>query len=81
MQLWKQEVQIVSSSIVGQTVVYLDGTFSSCGIGECNLGNVLVDAMVFDSLHYQSDVEGWTTVSLAIHTAGSIKASLPQGIF
>lgn len=35
-----------SSQYVGQTLVYLNGTFEECRYRECNLGNLICDAMV-----------------------------------
>lgn len=76
---WNEQVQAVASSVIGKSVVELDGNFYSCGIGECNLGNVLADAMVFSYIDESVDHEGWTKVSLAINTAGSIQSSLEKG--
>ncbi|PIK56976.1 putative 5'-nucleotidase-like [Apostichopus japonicus] len=76
---WNEQVQAVALSVIGKSVVELDGNFYSCGIGECNLGNVLADAMVFSYIDESVDHEGWTTVSLAINTAGSIQSSLEKG--
>ncbi|KAJ8366529.1 hypothetical protein AAFF_G00350830, partial [Aldrovandia affinis] len=43
---WKRNLANYSSQYVGQTLVYLNGTFEECRFRECNLGNLICDAMV-----------------------------------
>lgn len=43
---WKQNLTSYSRQQVGQTLVFLDGTNQMCRFGECNLGNLICDAMV-----------------------------------
>lgn len=43
---WKEDLAQYSSQYVGQTLVYLNGTFEECRFRECNLGNLICDAMV-----------------------------------
>lgn len=43
---WKKNLAQYSSQYVGQTLVYLNGTFEECRFQECNLGNLICDAMV-----------------------------------
>lgn len=43
---WKRDLAQYSSHYVGQTLVYLNGTFEECRFRECNLGNMICDAMV-----------------------------------
>lgn len=45
-QEWKKDLAQYSSQYVGQTLVYLNGTFEECRFRECNLGNLICDAMV-----------------------------------
>lgn len=44
---WSKKVQSKVETEIGRTRVFLDGTRTSCRLGECNLGNVITDAMVF----------------------------------
>ncbi|KAF7669689.1 hypothetical protein LDENG_00142800 [Lucifuga dentata] len=44
-QEWKKGLAQFSSQYVGQTLVYLNGTFEECRFRECNLGNLICDAM------------------------------------
>lgn len=43
---WKKNLANYSSQLVGKTLVFLDGTNQMCRFGECNLGNLICDAMV-----------------------------------
>lgn len=43
---WRKSLVKYSSQYVGQTLVYLNGTFEECRFRECNLGNLICDAMV-----------------------------------
>lgn len=79
MQSWSEKVQNVASSVVGLSLVELIGDYPVCGTRECNLGNMLTDAMVFTYLDTSDDQSGWSPVTLAIHTAGSIRSSLASG--
>lgn len=43
---WRKNLANYSSQYVGQTLVYLNGTTEECRFRECNLGNLICDAMV-----------------------------------
>lgn len=43
---WKTDLAQYSTKYVGQTLVYLNGSFEECQFRECNLGNLICDAMV-----------------------------------
>lgn len=62
-----------ASDIIGQTAVVLDG--DSCKLEECNLGNLITDAMMY---HYALRYEGerWTDAPVAIIPGGAIGASI-----
>lgn len=42
-----------STQELGKTIVYLDGSSQSCRFRECNMGNLICDAMV-------SHLQEWT---------------------
>ena len=71
----------MADEIVGNTFPRLEGEFSICGTQECNLGNVLADAMVFNELLSAPSSSGWSDSPIAITTAGSIRASVEPGKF
>ena len=43
---------------------------------ECNLGNVVTDAMVFHYANLSANEEQWTDASMALQNSGSITASI-----
>lgn len=53
---WKEGLARYSAQYVGQTLVYLNGTFEECRFRECNLGNLICDAMVTIRAHASVDV-------------------------
>ncbi|GBP34722.1 Protein 5NUC [Eumeta japonica] len=63
----------LTNEIIGQTLVVLDG--DSCGSEECNLGNLITDAMVY---HHAINFEGdrWTDAAAAIIQSAAIASSI-----
>lgn len=59
-QEWKKDLAQYSSQYVGQTLVYLNGTFEECRFRECNLGNLICDAMVSITLSISLKVPSHT---------------------
>ena len=59
---------------VGQSFVFLDGTRRSCGLSECNLGNLITDAILFHYVQQSTNSTQWSGVSIAIFN--SITASI-----
>ncbi|XP_033979778.1 snake venom 5'-nucleotidase-like isoform X1 [Trematomus bernacchii] len=45
-QEWKKSLANFSSQVVGQTQVFLNGSAEECRFRECNLGNMICDAMI-----------------------------------
>ena len=43
---------------------------------ECNLGNVVTDAMVFHYANLSANEEQWTDASIALQNSGSITTSI-----
>ena len=43
---WKAQVQAIISETLGRTFVFLDGNRLSCRMRECNLGNLITDAVI-----------------------------------
>ncbi|XP_030029332.2 uncharacterized protein LOC115446696 [Manduca sexta] len=66
-----------TEEILGNTSVILDG--QSCMIKECNLGNMITDAMVFQyATNYRG--EHWTDAPIAIMQGGGIRSSVAHAI-
>lgn len=43
---WKKNLANYSTLVVGKTLVFLNGTSEECRFRECNLGDLICDAMV-----------------------------------
>lgn len=43
---WKKSLANYSSKVIGKTLVLLNGDTTECRFRECNLGNLICDAMV-----------------------------------
>jgi 5'-nucleotidase len=67
------DVKKITEFVVGTTSVILDGI--SCRLRECNMGNLITDAMVFK---YASEYKGlgWTDAPIAIMQGGGIRSSI-----
>ncbi|XP_076872477.1 5'-nucleotidase [Brachyhypopomus gauderio] len=74
---WKVNLANYSSQYVGQTVVYLNGSFEECRFRECNLGNLLCDAMVHHYIKYPDESQ-WNHVSACILNGGGIRNSIDE---
>lgn len=74
---WKESLANYSSQYVGKTMVYLNGTFEECRFRECNLGNLICDAMVHHNLKYADEVQ-WNHVSSCILNSGAIRSSIDE---
>ncbi len=59
------------SRVVGSAAVELDGDRTNCRFGECVMGNLIADAML-----WQTKSEG---VQVALQNGGGIRASIPAG--
>lgn len=77
---WGEAVANQSSTKIGITHVYLDGSRDSCRNVECNLGNMLTDAFISETITFP-DEEKWNTVNFAVQHGGGIRASIVQGTF
>ncbi|CAB1342768.1 unnamed protein product [Coregonus sp. 'balchen'] len=74
---WKKALANYSSQYVGETLVYLNGTFEECRFRECNLGNLICDAMVHHNIKYADELQ-WNHVSSCILQGGAIRSSIDE---
>lgn len=65
---------------IGESYVTLDGGRTTCRAHECNLGNLVTDAMLAEQVTYMGD-DGWTDVSIALMNSGGIRSSIGHGKF
>ncbi|RME74026.1 MAG: LysM peptidoglycan-binding domain-containing protein [Chloroflexi bacterium] len=66
-----QPLNELRAKVVGEAAVDLDGERSSCRFGECTMGNLITDAML-----WSTQSEG---TQIAIQNGGGIRASIPAG--
>ncbi|XP_056152197.1 snake venom 5'-nucleotidase-like [Lampris incognitus] len=74
---WKVNLAHYSAQYVGQTLVFLNGTFEECRFGECNLGNLICDAMIHNNIKHSDELQ-WNHVSLSILNSGNIRAPIDE---
>uniref|UniRef100_A0A1A8P209 5'-nucleotidase n=3 Tax=Nothobranchius TaxID=28779 RepID=A0A1A8P209_9TELE len=74
---WKKSLSNYSSQVVGHTLVFLNGSNFACRSQECNLGNLICDAML-DNLIRFSDGDQWNHVSACIMNGGGIRSSINE---
>ena len=71
-------IQNVSLAVVGKTRVLLEGDSKVCRRRECNLGNLITDAMIdYRAGEYGGKI-GWTDAAIAFQNGGSIRTSITR---
>ncbi|XP_015438965.1 PREDICTED: protein 5NUC-like [Dufourea novaeangliae] len=68
----------VSLTVVGKTRVLLEGDSKVCRRMECNLGNLVTDAMIDYNVGQYASRNGWTDAAIAFHNSGSIRTSITR---
>ncbi|XP_043280617.1 protein 5NUC-like [Venturia canescens] len=76
LEKWRPAVNDMINTVVGSTKVFLDGDGKSCRRKECNLGNLITDAMIDYNAKQYVEYDGWTDAAIAIHNSGSIRTSI-----
>ncbi|XP_034947657.1 protein 5NUC-like [Chelonus insularis] len=72
----KSRIEAYSHKSVGYTRVLLDHSLQ-CRTKECNLGNLVTDAMIEDNLNnIQDNDNGWTDAAVAVVGSGTIKSCI-----
>ncbi|XP_029351664.1 5'-nucleotidase isoform X2 [Echeneis naucrates] len=74
---WKKNLANYSSQVVGETLVLLNGETEECRFRECNLGNLICDAMVANNIRFPDGVQ-WNHVSACILNGGGIRTSIDE---
>ncbi|XP_056283485.1 5'-nucleotidase isoform X2 [Pseudoliparis swirei] len=75
--LWRRGLAQYSAQLVGRTPVFLNGSTGACRFQECNLGNLIADAMVDNSVKLSDGVR-WNHVSGAILNGGGVRTSIDE---
>ncbi|XP_059208569.1 snake venom 5'-nucleotidase-like [Centropristis striata] len=74
---WKKGLAQYSSQYVGRTLVYLNGTFEECRFRECNLGNLICDAMIYHNIK-DSSAQQWNHVGICMLNSGAIRTAIDE---
>ncbi|XP_031148913.1 5'-nucleotidase [Sander lucioperca] len=74
---WKKNLTSYSTQTVGKTLVFLNGTTEECRFRECNLGNLICDAMVDNNIR-SADALQWNHVSACIFNGGGVRTSVDE---
>ncbi|XP_033492634.2 snake venom 5'-nucleotidase-like [Epinephelus lanceolatus] len=74
---WKKGLANYSTQVVGNTLVFLNASREECRFGECNIGNLICDAMVDNNIRFSDSVQ-WNHVSASIFNAGGIRKSIDE---
>nr|KAI8758248.1 snake venom 5'-nucleotidase [Biomphalaria glabrata] len=72
------EIELLKNTTIGRTNVDLMADRLQCRTTECNLGNVITDAMLAANIFTPRN-GSWNVVSMAVTNAGSFRASIATG--
>lgn len=76
---WAAALDELKNKEIGDTLVYLDGQRSSCRLKECNLGNLITDAMVDFHTQFALSNTSWAPAAIALLNGGGIRDSIVSG--
>lgn len=75
---YRAGVEALGKTVIGKSMVLLNG--HTCRFQECNMGNLITDAMLYQYARNYSRQDGfWTDASIAIIQSGGIRASIDNG--
>lgn len=74
---WREGLNNYSSQYVGKTLTYLNGTAEECRFRECNLGNLICDAMVDHNIKYADEMQ-WSRVSACMLNGGAVRSPINE---
>ncbi|BFZ09278.1 hypothetical protein BsWGS_12317 [Bradybaena similaris] len=77
-QKYKPGIENMKMTVIGEAYVDLLSDRIRCRTTECNLGNLITDAVVHANVR-TSDPNSWSDVGIAIVNAGSFRSSIPKG--
>uniref|UniRef100_A0A1A9WN80 5'-nucleotidase n=1 Tax=Glossina brevipalpis TaxID=37001 RepID=A0A1A9WN80_9MUSC len=78
LELYRPNITALESNVIGHTKVYLDGRATKCRVEECNLGNMIADAMVYARVLEDLGGSYWTDAPIAFVMAGGIRTSIEK---
>ncbi|KAH8400484.1 hypothetical protein KR222_001500, partial [Zaprionus bogoriensis] len=78
LEVYRENVTALERSVIGYTKVYLEGHKTVCRSVECNLGNLITDAMIFSRVLEDQGGDYWTDAAIALHQGGGIRSSIEK---
>ncbi|XP_034479576.1 protein 5NUC-like isoform X2 [Drosophila innubila] len=78
LELYRENVTALEKSVVGHSKVYLEGQKATCRSIECNMGNLITDALIFSRVMEDQGGDYWTDASIAFHQGGGIRSSIEK---
>ncbi|XP_020284109.1 protein 5NUC-like [Pseudomyrmex gracilis] len=74
----RKPIDDLEHEVVGKTRVFLDGDSKNCRRRECNMGNLICDALIDHYVVENLSENGWTDVAIAVQNSGSIRSSITR---
>ncbi|XP_038658725.1 5'-nucleotidase-like [Scyliorhinus canicula] len=74
---WKKALAKFSKEFIGETLVYLNGTTEECRNRECNMGNLICEAMINKYIR-RTDEKSWTQASICLTNGGGIRGPIDE---
>ncbi|KAH8373050.1 hypothetical protein KR009_011034, partial [Drosophila setifemur] len=78
LEVYRPNVTQLEKAVVGHTKVYLEGRKQICRAEECNLGNLVADAMVFSRMMEEQGGDFWTDAAISLMQGGGIRSSIEK---
>ncbi|XP_034103963.1 protein 5NUC-like [Drosophila albomicans] len=78
LDVYRKNVTEMEKSIVGHSKVTLQGEKIICRAIECNMGNLITDAMIFSRVMEDQGGDFWTDAAIAVHQGGGIRSSIEK---
>lgn len=74
----RKPIDDLQEQVIGKTRVLLDGDSKHCRRRECNMGNLICDAIVDYYAGEYLNKNGWTDAAIAVQNSGSIRSSITR---
>lgn len=74
----RRPIDDMERKVIGKTRVFIDGDSKNCRRQECNMGNLICDAVLDYYAGEYLNKDGWTDAAIAIVNSGSIRASITR---
>ncbi|XP_065367554.1 protein 5NUC-like [Calliphora vicina] len=78
LEVYRPNITALESNVVGRTKVHLEGRAEICRSGECNLGNMVADSMVYARVLENQGGSYWTDAPIAFIQGGGIRSSIEK---